>query len=274
MEIKKVEIESCEAEFRDGVDFYFFPGWLNGYAEGGRKTAVAALPEAKLLRTLTIIFRHNDALCVKALRVTAANGKVQSLVFLGSERANAPAKEVLFNGGQASRSVSAVPPPQGALRSAETAVDALSPAARVATAFNDKEYRAILDRELFFNDDGKHWLFRLRSDGSFFMRGHHDVYTEAQAFSAIGRFAVERSKAGAVVLRIVGRRFTTPQPWDGSVCPQDCEESGEPLGTYVNEEISIRDLGKGQIQINNWNAPGKRSLPFSGVKVRRTSLQD
>ncbi len=69
--LQKVEVESCEKPFSDGLDFYFNFDQLHVFAEGGQKilsAPISQLAGTGLITSVTINFNKNSGICLGAVR--------------------------------------------------------------------------------------------------------------------------------------------------------------------------------------------------------------
>ena len=150
---------------------------------------------------------------------------------------------------------------------------ASSPAAQ--EAFASVGLGQVIDRELAVRvDTDKLWLFRFRSDGTFFIRGFDDDMRIASALSAIGSYRILKIKKNSVELALNGIRAATPEPWDGALCPLDCGIAVDKRDVVVHDTVEIEATKTGSVMVRNRSPRSRRTLPFSDLKAVNGALED
>jgi hypothetical protein len=238
--VGEVIVESCDADFKDGGDFYFSPGLSHYFSEGGRRTLQIKLAENQdPVNEISIVFRHNDGFCLKSFKVVAPGGQPLDVHLVVSDAVHPPSQQ--------------------------------SPEV-VKSIFSKSDVAAALDSELYYLDDQDRWLFRFRSDGSFFVRGFSDDMKQSRAFSALGTFVVKSGKGNRVELKLKGVRITTSMPWDGLLTDK---ESALVTGSGpVSEQIVIEKWAASSYMIRNQTDLKVRTLPFSDVRTELSTLSE
>lgn len=77
-DLKRVELESCDRELKDGVEFYFDPGFRRAFIEGGVKKIKVDVPPDPV-KAVAIVFGRNQDFCVKALKLVPKKGNPEEL---------------------------------------------------------------------------------------------------------------------------------------------------------------------------------------------------
>lgn len=238
--VAKVIVESCESDFRDGVDFAVAPGLFRAYAESGTKSVTAKFGSEIEVRSLAISFRHNQGVCLKSLR--------------------------FFDGAEKPIRVSVVP-----LRDSDL------PRERLKREFGQAGggLPEVLDQSLIARNEDENWIFRFRGDGTYFMYGRSEDVKTPGRFVSLGEFRVVGSGTkNKVKLALKGQRWKAAQPWDGWYCGSICGEREPASPSKVEESLMIEILPGGTYMVRNRSVPTTRDLPFSDASVRISTLQD
>lgn len=351
--LKRIELDSCEAELKDGVEFFFDPGFRRSFIEGGgKKLRIDVPPDA--VKSFAIQFGRNQDFCVRNLRLVqksapkkgkaielkaprsvaatfkpstgiaelfdsrpqteptqakelsiefAANQSFDRLRVwqgLGSEHATSlsvtadagPAQtfEVATSTGvQELKLEKPVSPKKVVLKMKTGSLGELHFASGdeevvpMVSVQDDSVLRAVaslglssvLDRELLARLDEKDaWIFRFRSDGTFFIRGYGDSISEARAFSVLGSFRVVKTTKKGAQLQLTGIRVPTATAWDGVLCPFECGETIGKRDQAVNDLIEIEDVKAGAVMIRNRTDLEKRTIPFSDLKSQNSAIEE
>jgi hypothetical protein len=138
----------------------------------------------------------------------------------------------------------------------------------------------ILDRELVSADDEDDWIFRLRADGTFFVKGVGDEARKARVFQGHGTYRVEPLEKGKITLTLKGLKASSSQPLDLDPCHLACVvelSAAAPSGPSTEEVIMdtieiVKD--KAGFIVRNRTKRGDRTLPFGDLRVRLSSLQE
>lgn len=134
---------------------------------------------------------------------------------------------------------------------------------------------SMLDLELSARVDEKDvWLFRFRSDGTFFIRGFGEDMTEARAFSALGSYRIEKQTKKGARLRLYGVRVPTANAWDGVLCPFECGGAVDRRDVSIDEVVELEEAKGGAIMVRNRTARAKRTLPFSDLKSQNSAFEE
>lgn len=244
LNVSKLELESCSAEFEDGVEFYALPGTRRVYAEGGQRVVKAdfgsRLPD---ITSLAINLRGNSGPCLKALRFINGDGSKFSVNVaspLSFDRSILKAKEFDQNHLQ----------------------------------FNRAGLALVVNQELVPESaDEEKWILRLRGDGTFFMFGRTDDMKVSSRFSAIGNFRIQETLKNRIRLLLKGYRVMTPEPWDGGWrCHKDCLAPLPAKAVRIEEPIEIEKISVGSYMIRNRSDSRRRTLQFSDIRVTTTAL--
>lgn len=236
---RKVALESCASDFKDGLEFYAHPGARRVFVEGGVRTVTADFGSRLTeISTLTVNLRENSGQCLKSLRFINEAGHVFHVI--------ASMNEVLDS---------------GAVKSFEERYK------RFASA----DLQAVLDRELIpDSSNDERWVFRLRGDGTFFVFGRSDDMRTSTRFSAIGDYDVKEVGKNRLKLLLNGYRITTPEPWDGEwrCRTSECREREIPaLAIKVEDLIEIERSRGGGYMLRNRTHQKHRTLHFSDIRV-------
>ncbi len=354
-DLKRVEFVSCEKELKDGVDFFFDPGFRRAYVEGGVKKFKVDVP-GEAVRSLAIVFGRNQDFCVKDFKFVPRSGKGSELsspkfidakikpsaennelfdsrpqtvpsdmkettielassqtfdrVRLWQSVSGEPAKgfSIGFDGAAAYAFETATSTgvqefkfekPVTAKKIVLKAKDGKLGELRFAngdeefipTSFfgaseDGKEptqmrkiastsFASMLDRELVSRlDDKETWIFRFRSDGTFFMRGYGDDISEARAFSALGSYTIEKPTKTGARLQLHGIRVPTALAWDGVLCPFECGGAIEKKTQMVSDVIELEEAKAGAVMVRNRAPVAKRTIPFSDLKSQNSAFED
>lgn len=239
----KIALESCGGEFKDGVEFFIFPGNSKFYAEGGHSEIKATVDNPSDdkpgdIRSLAINFRHNSGICLKSLRFLDRSGQPIEI----------------------RSALSGIEPPPSLAKDADLRREKFSAAG----------LEVALDHELrVASDDGK-WIFRFRSDGTFFVYGVTDEAKTAGRFTALGEYDIlDVEGKNKIKLSLKGRRLVTADPWDGWLCGHPCGE--RELAARVSpvvDTVVVERLRKGGFMVRNRVTAKRRTLPFSDLQVR------
>lgn len=244
LNVSKVELEACSAEFEDGVEFFALPGTRRVYAEGGTRVAKAdfgtRLPD---ITSLAINLRGNAGPCLKALRFIKADGSrfnVSVANPLSFDRSILSAKEFDQNFRQ----------------------------------FDRSGLSLVVNQELVPESaDDEKWILRLRGDGTFFMFGRTDDMKVSSRFSAIGNFRIQETLKNRIRLLLKGYRVMTPEPWDGGWrCDANCLAPLPAMAVKIEEPIEIEKVSVGSYMIRNRSDSRRRTLHFSDIRVTTTAL--
>lgn len=126
----------------------------------------------------------------------------------------------------------------------------------------------VLDRNLITRDDGTRWSIRLRSDGTFFMRGHTENLQRVRNFSYLGQYTFARIEKKSIHLSVRGFVTTLPFELDGSTCTRDCGGNPGPEPEFIEDEISIGAGKNGLIFVRDEGPRRSRGLEFDTLKTR------
>lgn len=243
LQAAKVAIESCKEEFKDGIEFFVYPGLRRHYAEGGFVSVTVDLAAGTgatttEVRSLALNFRHNDPVCIKAIRILDPSGAEFAI---RSDNVGA---------------------------AAHTAGSGFNKA--IAAKFKSIGLELAIDQELTFQGDGDRWHFRFRSDGTYLLFGTTTDTRTAGRFTVLGNFEILRVLKKKIELRVRGRRIESQDPWDGWLCGVLCGEPRRAIS--VDEKISIERAVNGGFMIRNRTRRDRRTIPFSDVQVRTSNL--
>lgn len=256
--LTKVRIESCGKDFADGVEFHFAPGYRSSFSEGGHKHVEGMVRDPSVpVRAFSIVFRHNDAMCLKALTATGASGGPVDWGLPTTVRSDAAKSKF-------ARATEIVAP--------------LVPFSRqvnpIWKAFAEHGLVAGLDRELKTRDEEDPWSLRLRSDGTYYVQGKTDDPKMASSFTSSGSFEIIKRENKRITLRLQGSRFATPQGWDGLACPFACGERELRTGLDVVDEVELEKLPGAVFMLRNRTPRKARALPFSDLRMSVSTLEE
>ncbi|HVK60592.1 MAG TPA: hypothetical protein VM432_03535 [Bdellovibrionales bacterium] len=232
--ISRISVDSCDRPFNDGIDFFFYPGFRSSYAEAGKKTLGVVVP------------RPNDP--VRTVAIMFGNNEDLCLNSIK-----------VWNGA-------------GELLSLSLANGAKASAASIEPS-STEVLRSVIDREYTNKEKTELWRYRFRSDGTFFVRGFADEMNDSREFSALGTYKIVSSSKKKAKFELEGMRYSTPQPWDGLVCTKECGMQEIP-GTPVKESVEIEHASGGALFVRNRNDRSSRTLPFSDLKIRASTLRE
>jgi hypothetical protein len=252
----KIKVEACQGEFKDGIDFYMYPGWRSSFSEGGKPKIISPAIAGQPIESVALVFRHNRNVCVKSIGIEDEKGV-------------------------------AVPLVSTLVKSVEEIAKGSDGSEKMRRAFAGPGLIDVIDRELSTKNERENWLFRFRSDGTYFVRGFDDDYDKARAFSSIGTYDVKSSVQHKITLQLNGWRVSTPQAWDGIICPMMCGKSmktgstetnakvdAKTSATPVSDEVVVESL-KGEVfMMRNRTSASKRSLPFADLRVKLSTLDE
>lgn len=69
IDLKRVQIESCAAEWSDGIEVFTSPGQGRSFVEGGRKILDSKLNATANIESISFVFGRSQNLCLKNLRL-------------------------------------------------------------------------------------------------------------------------------------------------------------------------------------------------------------
>ena len=142
-----------------------------------------------------------------------------------------------------------------------------------ALAFTASGVEKVLEHELATHAEKDNWLFRFRSDGTFFVYGFDDGSRGARKFSGLGTYQVLSAEKNKIKLSLSGTRRGTAAAWDGYVCELACNEpEGRDLAR-ITDAVLIEKTGTAYM-VRNRTAPQKRTLPFSDMRTKISTLAE
>lgn len=378
--LSKIEVETCSseamgkskrvAEFKDGAEFFFFPGWRQSFVEGGKSVLAATVPDEMPVRTVSINFRYNEQFCLSGLRIFSPTGQQLNLVGVPEINANVKGDgqsyylidsrpdtawrvaqhkaelEIEFeapqtieqlhvwNGDQSSSSafgsiqqveeievrgennkteVVGLKQESGrqdiklkkpmTSRSFKLTARAKNMTSRfmaiselrfgtsqgqirvssktsqkkfvdeILRQFGEAKLESALNRELVTGEKNP-WIFRFRTDGSFFVRGLGNNMEEARAFYASGTFKVLDVDKRKINLELSGFRRASAFAWDGYTCGLGCDVVVTGLETSVSDLMTLERSKNRRFMLRNRSPLQERSLPFGDLRVKMSSLHD
>lgn len=241
-EAEKISFDSCENDFKDGIEAAVSPGARRLYIEGGTKHITIpikpARAEAATISSVSLLFRHNERACLKNFKLLAANGKMIGFV----TRKFAGDSDEVFSKKYFER----------------------------RERFAMAGLSSVVDQELTPKLEDERWVFRFRGDGTFFIFGRSDENRGAGRFSALGNYEIESLGKSRIKLKLIGQRIVTHEPWDGWICQGACEGRGLARTEKIGDVIEIERLSLGEYMVRNRVKSKSRSLPFSDIRVRPT----
>ncbi len=239
--LTQIEIESCAADFRDGIEAFTFPNMRKFFAEGGFSKATLHFPaESSEIKIIDFVFRLNRGLCLKQLTLRNDKNVVMKIDLQEGATANVEDQASTSNTRESSFAKAGISP--------------------------------MLDSEIVPKSIDEGWIFRFRSDGTFFVFGDNDAVMGGAHFSAIGSFEISETLANSLRLKLTGVRFVTHGPWDGWYCGNSCGQRTVDGQTAVSEIIELQKLKTGGYFIRNRTEEKLRTIPFSDFPVRLKTL--
>ncbi len=128
----------------------------------------------------------------------------------------------------------------------------------------------IIDRE-WYDVEEKKWIFRFRSDGSFFIKGEG----KKSFLGAVGTFDVQMKSPRKFKLKLAGVRLRLRPDADVPPCLENC------LGKFevkdadrLNDELELALLDSTTWMIRNKSPLSRRTLSFGDMKVRPSHVDD
>ena len=171
--------------------------------------------------------------------------------------------ELRFGSGSGSTARTFLPMEDGALES------------KVAKTFSDNQLKELLDHELVTREESDNWHFRFRSDSTFFVYGNNDEQLGvAGHLNGLGRFEVLGAQPKKIKIRLQGYKLEAAFLWDGSVCGPGCGETLPQKIKPIDETIVLERLPNGVFMVRNRNTQAKRTLLFSDLKSKVSSLSE
>lgn len=245
--LKRLQIESCEGDWHDGIEIFTAPNMQRVFVEGGKSKLQANIGRDPV-DAIAIVFGREDKLCLKNFQVIDRNGN--ALTFSETKVQQVPLEKTKRI--TALKSVFAKASLERILQS-----DLLT---RQPATANERE---------------KKWIFRLRPDGTFFVRGFSEDINEASEFSALGTFEASIESKNRISIQLQGFRFASGFPWDGISCPYACKSGDlvQKVGV-VSDSISFEKLRAGSIMVRNKTLADKRMLPFADQQTEFRTEQD
>lgn len=235
--VESIEAISCDKPFSDGIDLFAYPGYRSSFSEGGKTRVRIRVPASdRAVQSVALVFRQSENVCLEKVRLFGRGDKELKVV--------------------ASKVVAATPPEA----KTKTATEVQS--VKIETPIIDRELAAISEDR---------WIFRFRSDGTFFIRGFDDEYRKSRAYSALGKYEVVSSKADSIKLKLSGRKVVTAHAWDGVLCPEECGGKSPNEGT-VNDELFVEEAKGAVWMVRNRTSRSERGLQFEDLKTKTTSL--
>lgn len=243
--ITRVSIESCAKEFADSVEFHFAPGFRSSFAEGGHHKVEGKVADpTHLVRTISLVLRHNRNVCLKSLRVYGTGSAAMTLTEANEFRVRSVDRKALDSS--------------------------------LLKELNEPDMSSILDRELKTGEQDENWVLRLRADRSFFLQGRSQDYRVPSVFGASGRFDLMARTRNSVKLKLNGLRYPSPGLWDGVFCdPSNACSDINPSGIKIADEIEIEKIhGSKSFMLRNRTPQKKRALPFSDLRISISTLEE
>lgn len=145
---------------------------------------------------------------------------------------------------------------------------------KVSKAFMDADVSEALDHELTTRNEAHNWHFRFRSDSSFFVYGYNEGENRRGQVGGLGRFEVLQVSPKKLKLKLRGIRFDTAQLWDGVLCGPPCGEPDAPTNHTIDETIVVERWPAGVFMVRNRNPLNNRSLLFTDLKSKVSSLAE
>lgn len=145
---------------------------------------------------------------------------------------------------------------------------------KLRRAFADKKLEHVLDRELVVEEEASDWSFRIRSDGSFFVRGQTDENRTARLFFVTGTYQVVGIEKNKIRLALRGVRRPSRHLWDAQVCGIPCGLRLTGTEVSIVDEITLENTKHQRLMIRNRLPARARGLPFSDLKVKASTLMD
>ncbi len=136
------------------------------------------------------------------------------------------------------------------------------------SAFKVARLDGILDRNLGVADDNEKWSVRVRSDGTFFMRGKSENLDRARTFTFLGSYTVQESNKKNVRIKIVGVMSNQVHEQDSSTCARDCADNPGPQSAELTDEISFGRGKDGIIFVRDEGPRRANGLEFHALKAR------
>jgi hypothetical protein len=136
------------------------------------------------------------------------------------------------------------------------------------SAFKSARLEGILDRNLIMADDNENWSVRVRTDGTFFMRGKSENLKRARTFTFLGTYTIQESNKKNVRVKIVGVLSNQIHEQDSSTCARDCADNPGPQSMELNDEISFGRGKDGIIFVRDEGPRRANGLEFHALKAR------
>jgi hypothetical protein len=136
------------------------------------------------------------------------------------------------------------------------------------SAFKSAGLEGILDRNLSMNDDNENWSVRVRSDGTFFMRGKSENLKRARTFTFLGTYSIQESNKKNVRIKIVGILSNPIHEQDSSTCARDCGDNPGPQSMELTDEISFGRGKDGIVFVRDEGPRRANGLEFHALKAR------
>lgn len=301
----KIVVTLCSGKFIDGVEFFTFPDFRRTYAEGGSLAVVARLKGASSsIRSLALNFRHNQGFCLKKISFFDSSGKsiaVETEAALKVASSSQPKllkaeSEINENRDEVKKQFN-----QSGL------AEVLDQELTYRSESNSEKsiFRFRSDGTFFifgpnyddktagrFTALGKFQVERVaKNDSSTKSNSESKLNSsptiEAQSktksksdLGAVRMFNLKALSSSAkknmnkILIKLRGQRLVTPEPWDGFLCGALCGGRGLASANSVidvNAIIAIEKTNSGFF-IRNRTDESKKSLPFSDIHVRASSL--
>jgi len=145
---------------------------------------------------------------------------------------------------------------------------------RVKEAFRLAELEGVVDQNLDLNDEDRIWQIRVRSNGSFFMRGHSNDFDLPKDFSYLANFRIVEANRRRVLIEAFGHRHSSPLELDGANCGSPCAGT---LGTntfFVRSRLSFGRGRDGSVFVREEGPKSGRGLNFESLKTQVSKSED
>jgi hypothetical protein len=145
---------------------------------------------------------------------------------------------------------------------------------KLSEAYAESDLTTVLDRELTTRDDANNWHFRFRSDSTFFIYGYNDGENRRGQINGLGRYEILHVEPKKLKLKLRGIRIEAANLWDGLICGPPCGEPDSKMSRAIDETIVVEKFPSGIFMVRNRNAQNNRSLLFTDLKTKVSTLAE